>query len=309
MLCVVFYDSVVAGWREESDTRPADTLKTRPITQGDVDNMSLDDLAVLFNTKEDIEFILDDMTDSINQIWIIISAINIIAMQLGFTLLEVGSIHPKNKANILIKNLLDTFIGALAFYALGFAFSNGGVGGLVGGGKFFGRGLTRDDALKWLFQFSFCSTSATIVSGSLAERTYIDTYIVFSFLMGSIVYPVASSWVWGGGWLQELGFVDFAGCAVVHELGGFGGFIGTIILGPRIGFCDDHQKNEELKKKRKFDDRRRKQRKAEIKAQEAARSRSVPHGSKVEALYPKRSSSETLRTNPFKRSDSPQDST
>lgn len=164
--------------------------------------------------------------------------------------MEVGSIHPKNKANILIKNLLDTFIGALAFYALGFAFANGGVGGLVGGGKFFCRGLTPDDALKWLFQFSFCSTSATIVSGSLAERTYIDTYIVFSFLMGSIVYPVASSWVWGGGWLQELGFIDFAGCAVVHELGGFGGFIGTIILGPRIGFYDDKQKNADLKKKR-----------------------------------------------------------
>ena len=144
---------------------------------------------------------------------------------------------------------------------MGFAFANGGVGGLIGGGKFFCRGLTPDDALKWLFQFSFCSTSATIVSGSLAERTYIDTYIVFSFLMGSIVYPVASSWVWGGGWLQELGFIDFAGCAVVHELGGFGGFVGTIILGPRIGFYDDNKKKEEAKKKRKITESKKRDRK------------------------------------------------
>lgn len=215
--------------------------------------MTIEELSELFNSKETIDLVIADMEDSVNQVWIITSAINIIAMQLGFTFLEVGSIHPKNKANILIKNLLDTFIGALAFYALGFAFANEGAGGLVGGGQFFCRGLTRDDMLKWLFQFSFCSTSATIVSGSLAERTYIDTYIVFSFLMGSIVYPVASSWVWGGGWLQELGFVDFAGCAVVHELGGFGGFIGTIILGPRIGFYDESQLlTKNLRKKREI---------------------------------------------------------
>ena len=120
---------------------------------------------------------------------------------MGFSFLEVGSIHAKNKANILIKNLLDTYIGALAFYVMGFAFANDAGGGLVGTGSFFCRSLNRAELLKWLFQFSFCSTSATIVSGSLAERTYIDTYIVFSFLMGAIVYPVASSWVWGGGWL------------------------------------------------------------------------------------------------------------
>ena len=172
---------------------------------------------------------------------------------MGFSFLEVGSIHPKNKANILIKNLLDTYIGALAFYALGFAFANDAQGGLYGTGQFFCRGLTRGELLKWLFQFSFCSTSATIVSGSLAERTYIDTYIVFSFLMGAIVYPVASSWAWGGGWLQEKGFIDFAGCAVVHELGGFGGFIGTIILGPRLGFFDEGEVTKKIRKKRKLE--------------------------------------------------------
>ena len=200
-----------------------------------------EELLANFYMKNHTDSIINDMKDSVNTIWIITAAVNIIAMQLGFSFLEVGSIHPKNKANILIKNLLDTYIGALAFYALGFAFANEGGGGVIGSGQFFCRGLTREEMLKWLFQFSFCSTSATIVSGSLAERTYIDTYIVFSFLMGSIVYPVASCWAWGGGWLQERGFQDFAGSAVVHELGGFGGLIGTIILGPRLGFFDEDE--------------------------------------------------------------------
>jgi len=120
-------------------------------TQQDVDNATAEELAKIFSSKESLDMVIDDMGDSVNQIWIITAAINIIAMQLGFSFLEVGSIHPKNKANILIKNLLDTFIGALAFYALGFAFANDGGGGLVGGGQFFCRGLTRDDMLKWLF--------------------------------------------------------------------------------------------------------------------------------------------------------------
>ena len=192
------------------------------------------------------------MKDSINTIWIITGSANIIAMQLGFSFLEVGSINQKNKANILLKNLLDTFIGALAFYLIGFALTNQARGGLIGHGGFFSQDLDRNEQLRWLFQFSFCTTSATIVSGSLAERTYIDTYIVFSFLMGAVIYPVASSWCWGGGWLQERGFHDFAGSAVVHELGGFGGLVGTMILGPRIGYFDEVEDANKIRRKRKF---------------------------------------------------------
>ena len=128
---------------------------------------------------------------------------------------------------------------------------------MFGNGSLFCMGLDSDGLVAWIFQFSFCTTSATIVSGSLAERTFIDTYIVFSFLMGGVIYPVAASWVWGGGWLEEMGFKDFAGSGVVHELGGFGGFIGTMILGPRINFFDDEKDKEENKKKRRREQEKR----------------------------------------------------
>ena len=98
---------------------------------------------------------------------------------------------------------------------------------------------------------SFCSTSATIVSGGLAERTYIEPYVLFSFLVGAFVYPMASAWVWGGGWLQLMGFHDFAGSGVVHLLGGFGALVGTIILGPRIGFFVDSNNDIDTKRKLK----------------------------------------------------------
>ena len=109
------------------------------------------ELTEQFYTKSEFDDVLADMKDSVNTIWIITASVNIIAMQLGFSFLEVGSIHPKNRANILIKNLLDTYIGALAFYAMGFAFANNAGGGLIGSGAFFCRGLTRAELLKWLF--------------------------------------------------------------------------------------------------------------------------------------------------------------
>ena len=104
--------------------------------------------------------------------------------------------------------------------------------------------------LKWVFQYSYCSITTTIVSGSLAERTYIDTYIVFAFLISGILYPITASWVWGGGWLSTIGFRDFAGAGVVHLIGGFSGLIGTIILGPRIGIFED---SEYLKNRKKME--------------------------------------------------------
>mmetsp|Transcript_32643 Transcript_32643/g.23592 ORF Transcript_32643/g.23592 Transcript_32643/m.23592 type:complete len:105 (+) Transcript_32643:415-729(+) len=91
--------------------------------------------------------------------------------------------------------------------------------------------------------YAFCSTCTTIVSGSLAERTFIDTYIFYSFLMTAIVFPIPASWVWGDGFLQRMGFIDFAGCSVVHMLGGVSGLIGTYILGPRLGVFDQKNNN------------------------------------------------------------------
>jgi len=160
-------------------------------------------------------------------------------------LLEVGSVSTKNTSNILIKNLFDTFIGALAYWLVGFSFANEAKGGLIGTANFLTNDFTHKQYLKWIFQYSFCTTSATIVSGSLAERTFVDTYIIFSFLMSSFVFPIVSAWVWGGGWLSELGFHDYAGSGVVHMLGGLGGFVGTIILGPRLGVFEIDVKNDD----------------------------------------------------------------
>ena len=155
--------------------------------------------------------------------------------------MEVGQVNEKNKTNLLISNLIDTFISAVAYYTFGYAFANHALGGLIGNGPYFLLNLNDRGLLIWVFQYSFCSITTTIVSGSLAERTYIDAYIVFAFLMSGILYPISASWCWGGGFLYELGFKDSAGAGVVHLIGGFGGLIGTIILGPRIGkFEDNH---------------------------------------------------------------------
>jgi len=150
-------------------------------------------------------------------------------------MLETGAVRRKNRSNILLKNLLDTCVGAITFFMVGFGLANEAGGGLVGTKYFFGAGLDEKLYLDWVFQYVFCSTATTIVSGSLAERTFLDTYILYSLIMTSVIFPVASAWAWGGGWLQKWGFHDFAGSAVVHMLGGVGGFLGTLILKPRLG--------------------------------------------------------------------------
>lgn len=157
-------------------------------------------------------------------------------MQMGFTLLEAGIVRSKNVKNILTKNLVDFFIGALVYWAIGFGFATNLNGGLMGNGVMFKTQLDDTQTIDWLIGFCFCSTACTIVSGSLAERTFIDTYIFFNVLMAAVTYPVAAGWVWGGGWLGNLGFHDFAGSGVVHLLGGVTGLIGTYILGPRHGY-------------------------------------------------------------------------
>ena len=193
----------------------------------------------VFYSKDEFDKTYEDLKASIDVIWIITATINILLMQIGFLFLEVGQVNEKNKTNLLISNLIDTFISAVSYYTIGYAFANDAFGGLIGNGPFFLLGLDLRGLLGWVFQYSFCSTTTTIVSGSLAERTYIDVYIVFAFLMSGILYPISAAWVWGGGYLQELGFKDFAGAGVVHLIGGFGGLIGTIILGPRIGKFED----------------------------------------------------------------------
>ena len=157
-------------------------------------------------------------------------------MQLGFIMLEVGSIREKNSRNIIYKNLVDTFVSTITFWSIGYGHAWKSSGGLLGSGGFFDAGFDNADYRNWVVSYCFCTTTCTAISGSLAERTFLDTYIFFTFIMSALIYPVLSSWVWGGGWLQQLGFHDHGGSGVVHMTAGFAGLIGTYILGPRLGF-------------------------------------------------------------------------
>ena len=168
----------------------------------------------------------------------------VLLMQLGFALIETGSVRFKNSQNILIKNLFDACNGALAFWLVGFGWAYGREkeGGFIGtDGRMFASSdfdrLEKNYYLLWIFQYSFAATSATIVSGSLAERTQIPAYLAFSTFMTGFIYPVVVGWCWGGGWLgaNGMGFQDFAGTGIVHMVGGVSGFIGAAIVGPRHG--------------------------------------------------------------------------
>ena len=160
-------------------------------------------------------------------------------MQAGFSLCEAGLTRAKNTGNILMKNLMDFCIGTPAFWLVGFGIMFGGSGAVIGGFDPFILGEYDFGSLpKWcyvIFQTVFCATAATIVSGSMAERTKFSSYCVYSALISLVVYPISGHWIWGGGWLSEMGFHDFAGSCAVHMVGGIAACIGAATLGPRIG--------------------------------------------------------------------------
>ena len=179
--------------------------------------------------------------EAINAVWILSSAAMIFFMQTGYALLECGSVRQKNSSSILIKNLFDACVGALGFWLIGYGLAFGNVnGGFIGTTKYLFaasgfESVREDHYLNWIFHFSFAATSATIVSGALAERCQLNTYVIFSFLQTTIIYPIVVAWTWGRGWLFTLGFEDFAGTTVVHVVGGTAALWGAIILGERYG--------------------------------------------------------------------------
>lgn len=175
---------------------------------------------------------------AVDTIWVLLAAILIFMMQTGFAMVEAGFTRAKNTANILMKNLLDFCFGTLLFWIMGFSvmFGPNVAGGLVGNP--FGDAVAPDNIplLAFvIFQTMFCATSATIVSGAVAERTRFSAYFIYCIAISAIVYPVSGHWTWGGGWLAGIGFHDFAGSAVVHSLGGWLALVGAIVVGPRIG--------------------------------------------------------------------------
>ena len=186
---------------------------------------------------------------AVNTIWVLIGAALVFFMQAGFSMCEAGFTRAKNTGNILMKNLMDFCIGTPAVWLVGFGLMFGSGTGLFGKFDPFVRGdyshILPAGVPLWafaIFQTVFCATAATIVSGAMAERTKFSAYCIYSAAISLIIYPISGHWIWGGGWLAELGFHDFAGSTAVHMVGGVCALIGAKILGPRIGKYDKNRK-------------------------------------------------------------------
>lgn len=191
-------------------------------------------------TAEITSVLLDELAISINNLWVLMAAILVMFMQPGFAMLEAGFTRKKNTANIMMKNLMDFSIGALIYWIIGYSVMYGEtLWGFIGKPDlmFFNSDGIGDYADKTdiLFQTVFAATAATIVSGAMAERTKFHAYFIFSFFITLFIYPVSGHWLWGGGWLDEMGFMDFAGSTIVHSLGAWVGLAGAIVIGPRLG--------------------------------------------------------------------------
>ncbi|MFR3185453.1 MAG: ammonium transporter [Ruminococcus sp.] len=193
------------------------------------------------------------MYSSVNTIWILIGAALVFFMQAGFSMCEAGFTRAKNTGNILMKNLMDFCIGTPAFWLVGFGLMFGNGSGIIGSFDPLIRGdysqVLPSGVPLWafvIFQTVFCATSATIVSGAMAERTKFSAYCIYSAAISLLIYPVSGHWIWGGGWLSQMGFHDFAGSTAVHMVGGICALIGAKILGPRIGKYDKNGKPQAI---------------------------------------------------------------
>jgi len=184
--------------------------------------------------------------NALDTVWVLFTAFLVFWMQAGFAMVEAGMTRAKNVINILMKNLLDFSFSTLVFWAVGFGIMFGAGNVLFGTSGWFLKDLTGDTfgslawanvpiEAKYFFQLVFAGTAATIVSGAMAERTVFVSYMFYSIIISAIIYPVAGHWIWGGGWLAQLGMWDFAGSTVVHSVGGWLALTGVIMLGPRFG--------------------------------------------------------------------------
>lgn len=187
---------------------------------------------------------LTTLQDNINIVWTVVAAFLVFFMQAGFAMVESGFTRAKNTINIMMKNLMDFSIGTISFFLIGFGLMFGTTNGLFGTTHFAMMGTDVQGAdWNWtflIFQTVFAATAATIVSGAMAERTKFKGYLIYSIFICAVIYPIFGSWAWGslldgGGWLEGMGFNDFAGSTVVHSIGGWLALAGAIVLGPRIG--------------------------------------------------------------------------
>ncbi|HEX9870897.1 MAG TPA: ammonium transporter [Candidatus Tectomicrobia bacterium] len=204
----------------------------------------------------DIAQTVAELRVALDTVWVMLTAFLVFFMNLGFALVESGLARSKNTVNILAKNFIVFAVSSLSFYVIGWGLMFGDGNVLVGTqGVLFASGADNSPAVgdaytgvysalnwtgvplwaKFFFQLVFAGTAATIVSGAVAERIKFHAFIIFSFAMVGIIYPIVGHWIWGGGWLAKLGMFDFAGSTVVHSVGGWAALTGAIILGPRIG--------------------------------------------------------------------------
>lgn len=183
------------------------------------------------------EEIMSAVSAQVFGVWFLIGAALVFWMQAGFAMVETGFTRAKNAGNILMKNLMDFCIGAVVFILIGFSFLLGeDMVGLIGRPGF--DIFTSYESFDWsnfVFNLVFCATTATIVSGAMAERTKFLSYCIYSGVISALIYPIEAHWIWGGGWLAQLGFHDFAGSCAIHMVGGISALIGAKLLGPRIG--------------------------------------------------------------------------
>ena len=200
-----------------------------------------DEVPTALSNKEAIDLVQTHA----NYLWTLIAAALVFFMQAGFAMVETGFTRAKNAINILMKNLMDFSVGSIVYWAVGFGIMFGTTTtGWFGTDGFFLSDFTPGGdpwvLAFWMFQVVFAATAATIVSGAMAERTKFVSYLIYSAIVSTVIYPVFGSWAWGSlyhgnGWLEGLGFIDFAGSTVVHSVGGWAALAGAIVLGPRIG--------------------------------------------------------------------------
>ncbi len=187
------------------------------------------------------------ITNDLNTIFVFLCGVLVFFMGMGFALVETGLTRSRSAAHMMMKNLITAAIGVAAFWAVGMALGFGDGSSIIGWSGFFLSGSYEDGfsslssyaavdvSAMWFFQAAFAATSATILSGAMAERTKLKSYLVVAVLMSGLIYPIVVKWQWGGGWLYEMGFKDYAGSTIVHLTGGVAALVGAALLGPRIG--------------------------------------------------------------------------
>jgi len=233
-LCVAIPVRPLAAFEDDA-AAPAEMAVAAP---ADGEEAPAEEVVVISN---------DELSFAVDNIVLFISAVLVILMQPGFAMVEAGFNASKNTVNILFKNLMDLCIGCLLFYLVGYGLMYPGDSAINGYFGFAGIGVADgsdrvtaapgalDPQVDFLFQVAFAATAATIVSGAVAGRMKFSAYLMYSAVLTGLIYPISGMWKWGGGWLQQMEFQDFAGSIVVHAVGGFAGLAGALVLGPRIG--------------------------------------------------------------------------